>query len=362
VFTNIQKRKIIILIFVVVAISSIMYNTTSPSFAQVNNTQGNGTDYVKFHSNIEQIIGHIEKAEDNKNNNNDTLAYSHTSHPIEEVISLITIPLSSADKKLNDTYFDELYTLSNLVSPSAASNNITKDEFSKNAQSSIDLSNKVIATVVPATTLNNTDHNITVIQNLLTTSEEEYSEGVKGGKIILLLEYQDGSAFMDRAHEIFNNTKSIVENRETISSLFNNLTNSVQQQKNSSEINKIVEEINHELSESSSSQNTTTETKANNEKSAQDYISNIRSLLDQVISSYSSNDTVKTKELATAAYLDNFEHLEKPIGKELADKGEDLMRVQLRDQIDNKTSLDKVKQTINEIDQLLAKAESLLKS
>jgi hypothetical protein len=44
---------------------------------------------------------------------------------------------------------------------------------------------------------------------------------------------------------------------------------------------------------------------ASNEKSSLDYISNIRSLLDQVISSYSANDATKAEELATTAYLDN---------------------------------------------------------
>ena len=127
--------------------------------------------------------------------------------------------------------------------------------------------------------MNNTDHNITVIQSLLTTSGGEYEEGVKDGKITLILEYQDGSAFMDRAHKLFNDTKSISNEREEISTLFNNLTNSVQQQKNPSETEQIINEINTKLSKSSTTPYTPTST---NEKSSADYISNIRSLLNQV--------------------------------------------------------------------------------
>ena len=306
---NIQQGNKAFIAIVVAAISLVICNTISPSqssFAQTNNTQGNGTEYVKFHSNIEQIIGHIEKAVYNKNIDNNTLAYSHTSHPIEEVLSLIAIPLNNTDSKLNGTYTSDLYLLSNLVSPTGP-NNSTKEEFSKQAQSSVDLSNKVIATVVPATTLNSTDHNIAVIQDLLTTSEGEYEEGVKDGKITLILEYQDGSAFMDRAHKIFNDTKSIANEREAISTLFNNLTNSVQQQKNPSEIEQIINEINAELSKSSATA-PYTPTSTSNEQSSVDYISNIRSLLNQVTSAYSANDAIKAKELATTAYLDNFEH------------------------------------------------------
>ncbi|MBA3285307.1 MAG: hypothetical protein H0U27_09670 [Nitrosopumilus sp.] len=356
-FTNTQRK--VILTLVVAVISSVTYNTNLPIFAQENSTQTNGTNHVNFHSNIEQIKGHIEKAEENKNNNNNTLAYTHTTHPIEEVVGLITIPLNNTDSKLNDTYFNELYSLSNLASPS---NNITKEEFSKQAQGSTDLSDKVIATVIPAKTLNDTNHNITVIQDLITTSQEEYTEGVKDGKIIMMLEYQDGSAFIHRANDIFNNTESITNERNEISTLFNNLTSSVQQQKDPSEINPIIEEINHELSESltNTGNGTSTATANTEEKSTQDYISNIRLLLDQVVSVYSANDTVKANEVATAAYLDNFEHIEAPIGEELSNQGEELLRERLREQINSNAPLDNITQTINEINLALDEAQKSL--
>ena len=361
---NIQKGNKAFIAIIVAAMSLVIGNTISPSsFAQTNNTQSNETDYAKFHSNIEQIIGHIEKAVYNKNLNNNTLAHQHTSHPIEEVVSLITIPLNNTDPKLNGTYINELYALSNSVSPEGP-NNATNEEFGKQAQRSVDSSNKVISTVVPAKTLNSTDHNITVIQDLLTTSGEEYKEGVQDGKITMILEYQDGSSFMDRAHKIFNDTESIAKERETISALFNNLTSSVQQQKNSSEIEQIIDEINHELSESSSTTaaNATTTTTVSNEKSSQGYISNIRSLLDQAMASYSANDATKAEELATTAYLDNFEHIEQPIGKDLSDQGESLLREKLRAQIGNNAPVEEIKQTISDINVVLDKAESLLKS
>ena len=400
-------------IFIMVAmitIASIVYTTANSilssqssytSFAQTqtNNTQqqqqlqskNNDTNknYEKFHANIEQIIGHIKMAEFNKNINNNTLAYNHTSHPIEEVLSLVTIPISNIDKKLNDSYFKDLYTLSALVNPSVppSSTSTTKEAFSKQAQSSIDLSNAVIKTVIPAKTLNTTNHNATVIQNLLNTSKEEYEEGVKDGKIVSMLEYQDGTAFMDRAYFLFNNTKSIAANgdRQMISKLFSNLTHSTLQQKNPEEINKIIDEINKKLAEGSTSSsstntNTTNQTMTNPSSSSSipitnanatntnnvnssslSYISKIRSLLDQVVSTYTANDTAKAKELATTAYLDNFENIEKPIGKELSDAGEQLLRVQLRDQISNKVSLDEIKQTISEANTVLDKAENILK-
>jgi hypothetical protein len=382
--SNFFKRAILTMAIVIITLMiydrHISSNSLQISFAQgqLNNTQiSNVTDYNLFQSNIEQIIGHIKMAEFNKNANNNTLAYNHTSHPIEEVLSIITIPLSNADKKLNDTYFRDLYALSSLVASSsssaAESNKTSKEEFNKQAQSSIEISNKIIKTVVPAKILNNTNHNITVIQDLLNTSKEEYGEGVQNGKIVKILEYQDGIAFMNRAYDIFNNTKTISTNREAISELFGNLTKTTEQQENSDKVNQIIDEINHELSSNSSSAaaavvaetitylpSSSNTTKTDNINSSKFYISEIRSLLNKVSTTYSANDTAKAKELATIAYLDNFEHLEKPIGKELSDKGEQLLRVQLRDQISNKASLDEIKQTINDVNILLDKAQNSL--
>ena len=101
----------------------------------------------------------------------------------------------------------------------------------------------------------------------------------------------------------------------------------------------------------------TNTTSTDNEQSTQDYISNIRSLLNQTIEAYSANDTEKAKELATTAYLDNFEHIEDPIGEELSEEGEELLREQLGTQIDNNASIEEIKQTVNATNKVLDEAE-----
>ena len=109
-----------------------------------------------------------------------------------------------------------------------------------------------------------------------------------------------------------------------------------------------------------SDENTTTQ--IDNEKSTQDYILNIKSLLNQTISAYASNDTAKAKELATTAYLDNFEHIEEPIGEELSEQGEELLREQLGSQIDSKAPIEEIKQTANATNKVLDDAERSLAS
>jgi hypothetical protein len=103
-------------------------------------------------------------------------------------------------------------------------------------------------------------------------------------------------------------------------------------------------------------------TSTDNEQTTQDYISNIRLLLNQTIDAYSANDTEKAKELATTAYLDNFEFIEDPIGEQLSEEGEELLREQLGAQIDSNASIEEIKQTVNAINKVLDEAEESLTS
>lgn len=103
-------------------------------------------------------------------------------------------------------------------------------------------------------------------------------------------------------------------------------------------------------------------TSTDNEQSTQDYISNIRLLLNQTIDAYSANDTEKAKELATTAYLDNFEFIEDPIGEQLSEEGEELLREQLGAQIDSNATIEEIKQTVNAINKVLDEAEESLTS
>ena len=105
-----------------------------------------------------------------------------------------------------------------------------------------------------------------------------------------------------------------------------------------------------------------TSANASNNPTSQDYIDKIRGLLNEAVSAYESNDKIKAKELATAAYLDNFEYLEAPIGKALADKGEALLREKLREQIDGNASIDEIKQNIADINKLLDDSATYLES
>lgn len=354
------KRTNIVLVLMTALSTALIIGSSLPNqvMGQINGTQQqNQTDYTGFHSNVQQIIGHIENAGENKILNNDTSTLGHALHPIEEVLTLITIPLSTADTNLNDTYFKDLYQLSALASPG----NSTVAEFNNKTKSSIELSNEVIASVIPAKVLGTTEHNVSVIKDLLTISGLEYKEGVAGGDIILEMEYQDGSAFIDRAYTLFNNTQNISNDTQSITVLlshFANLTDSVQNLQDPSVTDQIIQNINVGLS---SNENSTTSVVSPTQTS-QDYIDTIRGLLNEVITAYESNDKTKAKELATTAYLDNFEYIEVPVGKELSDRGEALLREKLLGQIDGNASIEELKQNIADINKVLDDAATYLES
>lgn len=346
------------LITAVIMIAIIGFAPSNQVMGQNNGTeQQNQTDYTSFHSNIEQIIGHIEKAEYNKFHNNTELTLAHALHPIEEVLTLVTIPLSTADRNLNDTYYKDLNQLADL----ASADNSTVDEFENKSKSAIELSNKVVTTVIPADVLSTAGHNTSVIKDLLKTAASEYKEGVAGGNITLELEYQDGSAFVDRANALFNNTQDISEDTRIVTMLlsdFTNLTDSFQNLRDQAVVDQIIQKINKGLS----TNDTSITSDVSTTQTSQDYIATIRGLLNEVISAYESNDKIKAKELATAAYLDNFEYIEAPIGKELSDRGEALLREKLREQIDGNASIEEIKQNIADINKVLDDSATYLES
>ena len=82
-------------------------------------------------------------------------------------------------------------------------------------------------------------------------------------------------------------------------------------------------------------------------------IQTIRSLLEQVSTMYQSGNYQKTNQLAITAYLDNYEYLEAPLEKkeygDLMKEIELLMRVNLRDAIEEKVPQEPLDKTIDEI-------------
>lgn len=95
------------------------------------------------------------------------------------------------------------------------------------------------------------------------------------------------------------------------------------------------------------------------------YLQNARDLLNQTSVEYKNKNYTGVEELATGAYLDNFEYVEHVLEQKGSDSMvqniEHLMREELRDLIKNKANQTELDKTIEATDAQLFKAINLLK-
>jgi hypothetical protein len=107
---------------------------------------------------------------------------------------------------------------------------------------------------------------------------------------------------------------------------------------------------------------TSTEVKSNK---FVDYLENARSLLNQTSVEYKNSNYSGAEELATVAYLDNFEHVEEELEKKSShafmEDIEHKMREELRDLIKDKAQQSELDIHINATDAKLVEAINLLK-
>ena len=91
-----------------------------------------------------------------------------------------------------------------------------------------------------------------------------------------------------------------------------------------------------------------------------EYAQTARNLLNQVLVEYKKGNTTGANDLATTAYLDNFEYVEAPLDKkgasDLKEAIEDPMREVLREKIENKVSLEELNSHVKILDDKLKEA------
>ena len=94
------------------------------------------------------------------------------------------------------------------------------------------------------------------------------------------------------------------------------------------------------------------------------YSETARNLLNQVSTEYKEGNFSGAEELATSAYLDNFEYVEAPLekkgGSEIMKQLEGMMRIDLRGMIKDEVPYEKLLSHINATDSKLAEAILIL--
>jgi plastocyanin len=327
---------------------------------------------VTFASNIEKIKGHIEQAILNKKIGNDSLAEAHTLHPIAEIFSDITIQLADTNSDLNQTLSSSLNKLFRTV------RNSTAEQFATEANHTNKVLDRTINEVVPSSNRNNSTFNLSVVADLLNTAKGEYGEAIENGKLSLIVEYQDAKGFISRAESVFNQTTSRIETQmvpklQKINTMFSDLNKAVDNKSDTTTIDVLINNTIREIAQTigltenqllvSQGEAAATPATEESKKKSLQTVANVRILLNQTLEVYKAQNYVEAENLATKAYLENYENIEQDIAKfdqPLEKTIEVMLREDLRHAIQQKQPVEKIAQIIGNINNNLVKAENLL--
>ena len=327
---------------------------------------------VTFASNIEKIKGHIEQAILNKKIGNDSLAEAHTLHPIAEIFSDITIQLADTNSDLNQTLSSSLNKLFRTV------RNSTAEQFATEANHTNKVLDRTINEVVPSSNRNNSTFNLSVVADLLNTAKGEYGEAIENGKLSLIVEYQDAKGFISRAESVFNQTSSRIETQmvpkvQKINTMFSDLNKAVDNKSDTTTIDALINNTIREIAQTigltenqllvSQGEAAATPATEESKKKSLQTVANLRILLNQTLEVYKAQNYVEAENLATKAYLENYENIEQDIAKfdqPLEKTIEVMLREDLRHAIQQKQPVEKIAQIIGNINNNLVKAENLL--
>jgi len=193
----------------------------------------------EFHAYLEQMIGHLDASILNVQNNNSVLAVAHALHPIEEIVDVINSRLIQTNETLTKEFSSKL----NKYVQTVRSDNLNKIVIEKRELEKL-LSN-ALEQSISLEKRTNRDHILNVTADLITIASEEYAESMSQGKIINLLEYQDGQQFFKRAINLLDKSQAYLSENDNKNYLtrLNKLTKGIDSKIDPSEIDMNVKDM-----------------------------------------------------------------------------------------------------------------------
>src|SRR3989338_4525987 len=262
-------------------------------------------------------------AESTLDDNNAELALVHATHPIAELYASMKPELKAANPEFDAKIQETLMDLGKKTG-----SDVTRED----AQIAIDEAKAIIQEarilIVGEELSQDTTFKVKLMQGSLKTSIGEYEEGVKNGQIEMMAEFQDGSAFVWRSQQVFDEIKSDLPEHEVeeIEEFYSDLWDAYDKRSDPEQVATFANGIIHELDAAIGE---TTE-----ETDLLSYVENIRNLLNQVKVTYAAGDQDTALSLAT------------------------MMREELRDMINNDAPVSEVEQ---QVDDILAKMDTVAK-
>ncbi|MFY9300639.1 MAG: PEFG-CTERM sorting domain-containing protein [Candidatus Nitrosotenuis sp.] len=332
----------------VAAMLAVLFAVTPLAFAEEN-------EKLDFASALEETLGHFHALEINLDDNNAELAIVHATHPIAELYDSMKAELQEYDPELDAKIED---TLTNLRARTVE--DVTRED----AQAAIDEARSIVEEartfVVGEELSNDPNFKLALIKILLKTSAAEYAEAVADGDIKEMTEFQDGSAFVWRSQQIFDEIKADLPEPEVeeIDEFYTDLWNAYDTKASPENVATFVGGITREIDEITGEED-------DSDEGLEVYFENLGRLLADAGDAYANGNTDEALSLATKAYLDNYEFLEPPLAvqnKELMEEIEVMLREELRDMIKTGADASEIDSQISAILEKLEQAEGLVVS
>src|SRR5215212_1603981 len=212
-----MSLKVVSIIFAISIIYfTIIFSSSSSSSSYSNNNflfsveaqQPSTISDHEFHGYLEQMKGHLDASILNVQNNNSVLAVAHALHPIEEIVDVINSRLVQTNETLTKEFSNKL----NKYVQTVRSDNLNKIVIEKRELEKL-LSN-ALEQSISLEKRTNRDHILNVTADLITIASEEYAESMSQGKIINLLEYQDGQQFFKRAINLLDKSQAYLSEND----------------------------------------------------------------------------------------------------------------------------------------------------
>ena len=283
-------------------------------------------DKLEFAAGLEETLGHLHALEMNLEDGDAENALIHATHPIAELYDLLKPTLADHDQALDSQMYSMMLNLRESTST---------DVSHSQAQAAINEARELVETardeIVGEYLSNDAGFQMELMRLLLETSVVEYYEAVSDGTINNMPEFQDGSAFVWRSEQIFEEVRPEIDSDKAsaIQADFEKIWNIYNTRADPSQSETAVNSLIRNLE--------STQHLAAKDTALLEYVDTINDLLLDAKSAYRQGNTDLALSLVTRAYLDNYEFLEPPLvaagERELMQNVEHMMREELREMI-----------------------------
>lgn len=332
-----------------VAAAQVSDNSTSAS--------SNKDADIEFAANIEMVKAHLAQAGKNKQAGQPDLAMQQVSESLNERYSAILEPrIHSSDASANNTLKTALNNLNDNVG------NLTLTDFNSALDNIFSQLDHASAKVLTASEISDPKFNASVVVFVISKANSEYAEATSGeGQVSKQFEYQIAQAFTTRAELVLNQTffagnATAEGQRANVIKLFSQLESEMANVRDAARIQSTTDSIQTAIDRMAGI-SYSPPTSSTDEAALVTYVKNTRNLLNQALAEYKNGNYTGANALATTAYLDNFEYVEAELVKRgqgpLESQTEQMIRIDLRQMINEKAPSDQISNLIDSINQNL---------